>query len=364
MLRNVSEERNLSMKLYADRIAYGLADQCTIKSIFPWSPLNRPTSLSKGMNYAARYGLYPLSLIGKRSDVYHIVDHAYAHLISCLPARRTVVTCHDLMLHKLARGEFGASVKPPVVATRLMNFSLKFLKRAAVVIADSQATADDLVNFVKIPGELIRVVHCGVDPLFTAPPDSQTRRIARSKFGLGEQAVILHVGNNWFYKNLEGLIRALAVLQSSANEKRPILLKAGKKLTPEQRDLARSFGVTEQIREVGLLSGEDLQSAYWAADALVFPSLWEGFGWPPLEAMASGTPVVSSNRGSLGEVLGDAAFIIDPDEPESIADGIQRVLENECLRKSLVEKGYERVKHFAWDASSAKVFQIYKEVSG
>jgi glycosyltransferase involved in cell wall biosynthesis len=267
------------------------------------------------------------------------------------------------MLHKLARGEFGETVKPPVVATRLMDFSLKFLKRAAVVIADSQATADDLVNFVKIPRELIRVVHCGVDPLFTAAPDLHARRAARSKFGLADRPVILHVGNNWFYKNLEGLIRALALLQSVPHEKRPILLKVGKKLTPAQRELARFLGVAEQILEVGLLSGEDLQAAYWGADALVFPSLWEGFGWPPLEAMASGTAVVSSNRGSLGEVVGDAAFIIDPDDAESIADGIQTVLENESLRKSLVEKGYERVKQFAWDASSAKVFQIYKEVS-
>jgi glycosyltransferase involved in cell wall biosynthesis len=368
MLRNVGEERSLSMKLYADRIARSLAGQCEIRDVLPWSPSGagwqkyRP--VTKAAGYVARFGAYPLTLVRKKGDVYHIVDHAYAHLVSCLPARRTVVTCHDIMLHKVARGEFGSAVRLPKVAARLLNFSLGFLAKSAAVIATSQATADDLMKYIDVPREKIRVIHNGVGPEFAAPPHPQSRRAARSQFGFGERPVILHVGNNWFYKNLEGLIRALALLKDSPSGGRPILVKVGKGLTEGQQALARSLGVSELIREVGLLNDGELQSAYWGADVLAFPSLWEGFGWPPLEAMASGTPVVCSSRGSLGEVVGDAALIVEPEEPESIAGGIRRVLEDGSLRQRLVQKGYRRAEEFAWEKAAAQVLQVYKEVGG
>ena len=368
MLRNVCEERNLSMKLYADRIAGGLGEECGIRSFLPWSPsgsrFQRLTTVAKGVNYAARYGVYPLSLLRRESDVYHIVDHAYAHLISCLPASRTVITCHDIMLHKLAQGEFGTSERVPFAAAQLLKFSLNFLRKAAFVIADSQATADDLVEKFKVRQEQIRVIHLGVDPAFAPPSNLQARGEARAKFGLGDGPVILHVGNNWFYKNLEGLVRALPVLRSQPSGEKPILLKVGKRLTQKQRELAALLGVAGQIREAGPLSDEDLRAAYWASDVLAFPSLWEGFGWPPLEAMASGLPVVCSDRGSLGEVVGDAALVVDPEDPESIAAGLSEALENQDLRRELVARGLEHVKLFGWEAAAQKVLGVYREVAG
>jgi glycosyltransferase involved in cell wall biosynthesis len=370
MLRNVSEERNLSMKLYADRLTQGLDGRCVVESVVPWRPpsLSSKSRLSisaKALDYVARYGIYPPSLLSRRSsDIFHVVDHAYAHLLSCLPASRTVVTCHDLMLLKSVRGDFGSSYVPPRVASRLLSFSLGFLKRAAMVIADSKATADDLVKYLSIPQEQIRVVHLGIDPMFTAPSSMDERQTARSRWGFDGQRILLHVGNNWFYKNLEGVIKALAVLQESSVESCPILVKVGKGLTVEQRKLAEGLGVTERIREVGILNNEELQAVYWAADVLVFPSWWEGFGWPPLEAMASGTPVVCSDRGSLGEVAGDAALIVNPAEPKEIADAVRRVLDDENLRYSLIQKGLQRAKQFTWERAAEQTFQVYREVAG
>lgn len=369
MLRNVSEERNLSMKLYADRLTKGLDSRCVVKSVVPWRPpyLSNKSRLSisaKALEYVARYGIYPPSLLRRRSDIFHVVDHAYAHLLCCLPARRTVVTCHDLMLLKSVRGDFGSSYTPPPVASRLLSFSLGFLKRAAMIIADSQATADDLVKYLNIPQEQIRVVHLGIDPMFVPPSSTDDRQSARALWGFEGHRIILHVGNNWFYKNLEGVIKALALLQENSAEDSPILVKVGKGLTPEQRKLAQELGVASRIRELGVLDGEALQAVYWAADLLVFPSLWEGFGWPPLEAMASGTPVVCSDRGALGEVAGDAALIVNPEEPEEIADAIARVLDDENLRRSLILKGIERAKHFTWERAAAQTFQVYREVAG
>jgi glycosyltransferase involved in cell wall biosynthesis len=369
MLRNVGEERNLSMKLYADRLTEGLNNRCAIENVVPWQPpsiSNRPRLgvTAKALDYVARYGIYPPSLLGRRGDIFHVVDHAYAHLLCCLPASRTVVTCHDLMLLKMARDNFGPSYAVPPVASRLLSFSLRFLKRAALVIADSQATANDLVKYLKMPQRQIRVVHLGIDPVFGPPSGVDERLAARSRWGLDGQRVLLHVGNNWFYKNLEGIIKTLAVLQDTSRERCPVLLKVGKGLTLEQRKLARELGVEGRIRELGVLNNEELQTVYWAADVLVFPSWWEGFGWPPLEAMASGTPVVCSDRGSLAEVAGDAALIVNPEEPEVIADAVTKVLDDETRRRSLIQKGLQRAQQFTWERAAEQTFQVYREVAG
>lgn len=368
MLRNVCEERSLSMKLYADRLSQGLNDHCVVKNIIPWHPSSTSNAklsvTAKALDYVARYGIYPPSLLRRRGDIFHVVDHAYAHLLCCLPASRTVVTCHDLMLLKLARGGLGSSNTVPPVASRLLNFSLRFLKRAAIVIADSQATADDLVKYLKIPQEQIRVVHLGIDTIFTPPSFPDERQAARSRLGFDGQPILLHVGNNWFYKNLEGVIKALALLQKDSSGKSPILIKVGKGLTPKQRKLASELGVAERIRELGVLDSEELRAVYWTADVLVFPSWWEGFGWPPLEAMACGTPVVCSDRGSLGEVAGDAALIVNPEEPEAIADAVSRVLKDENLRQSIILKGLERAKQFTWERAAEQTFQVYQEIAG
>jgi glycosyltransferase involved in cell wall biosynthesis len=369
MLRNVSEERNLSMKLYADRLSRGLHNHCAVESVVPWrqasvAAASRHGVAAKALDYVARYGVYPPSLIGRRGDIFHVVDHAYAHLLCCLPPRRTVVTCHDLMLLRMARDGFDPSYVIPPVAARLLSFSLRFLKRAAMVIADSQATADDLVKYLKIPREQIRVVHLGIDPMFAPPSGPDGRQVARARWGFEGRRVLLHVGNNWFYKNLEGVIRALAVLKDESGEDCPTLVKAGKGLTTEQRKLASELEVEGHIRELGVLNNVDLQAVYHAADMLVFPSWWEGFGWPPLEAMASGTPVICSDRGSLGEVAGDAALIVNPEEPEEIADAIIRVLHDENLRQSLITKGLERAKQFTWERAAEQTFEVYREVAG
>lgn len=366
MLRNVSEERNLSMKLYADRLTNSLSDRCTVESLYPWNPpyINRAGSgmIDKGMNYAARFGIHPASLLGRRADIFHIVDHGNAHLLSCLPTQRTVVTCHDIILLKLGKGAFGNGTSVPGVASKLLRLSLRFLKDAALVITVSHSTANDLIGFAGIAEKKIRVVQNGIDPRFGPPPNGEARTQARTRWRLEGQTALLHVGNNWFYKNLEGLIRALAILQAEGIGNNLVLLKAGKKLTSVQRELAVSLGVSERIREVGLLDLEELQSIYWASDVLVFPSLWEGFGWPPLEAMASGTTVVCSDRGSLSEVVGDSAVIVNPEKPEDIAEGVAKVVQNEDLRQALIMKGLERVKLFTWEKAAEQTFQVYQEV--
>lgn len=367
LLRNVRETANLSMKLYADRLGRALDGWCIIEDVRPWCVptwrARRAGIAVKGLDYCVRYGVYPARLLGRRSDVFHIVDHAYAHLMLCLPTRRTVVTCHDLTLLKVANGEFGTATTTPSVASRLFQFSVRFLRRAGAVIAVSHATAQDLIKYLDILPERIHVIHSGVDRVFRPPADSHVRSVARVRFALDDRPVLLHVGTNWFYKNLEGVIRALALLRTGTTSRDPVLLKAGKRLSPTQCELARSLGVTGHIRELDFLAPEELQAAYWAADVLVFPSLWEGFGWPPLEAMASGTPVVCSDRGALGEVVGQAAAIVNPEDPRDIARTVHRVLNDDPFRARLVRAGLDRVKQFSWERAAEQTYRVYETVA-
>lgn len=367
LLRNVGETRNLSMKLYADRLTHAMDGRCAVESFWPWTP---PASSRPGLRvpfktleYLARYVVYPVSLRHRTADVYHVVDHAYGHLIPPLPMRRTVVTCHDLMLLRLAAGEFGRTFRRCRLAAALLRFSVGFLRRAAVVVTVSQATAGDVVRRLGVSPERVRVIPHGVDPLFQPPPDADSKRRAREQLVPGERPVLLHVGNNWFYKNVEGVMRALALLRTKDARRDPILLKVGKGLSPSQRELARSLGVTDCIRTLGCLSSGELRAVYWGSDVLVFPSWWEGFGWPPLEAMASGTPVVCSNRGALGEVVGEAAAIVRPEDPSDIASAVQRILSDGQFRDTLIRAGHDRSRQFTWERAARQTYEVYEAVA-
>ncbi len=368
LLRNLHEATlNISMKLYADRLTAALSGQCEIRSARPWTPPSFPAwmkPVSKGIDYVVRYAQYPVQLVGETADVYHIVDHAYSQLITSLPRRRTIITCHDLIMLKLLRGEFPQVPQSSAVAARLFQFSVSFLRNAERIVAMSHTTADDVVRHLGIERSRISVVYSGVDPLFRPPASDQDRRDLAARLGFGGRTVLLHVGNNWFYKNVEGLLRAFAMMSNRQGSARPLLVKVGKKLTPAQEELARSLGIVQDVLEVGPLDPPALQAYYWAADALVFPSWWEGFGWPPLEAMASGTPVVCSTGGSLGEVVADAAELVPAGDPEAVAQGITRVLDNPARQADLRRRGLERVKSFTMERMAQEMLKIYTEIAG
>lgn len=353
----------MSMKLYADRLERALRPYTPVCSVHPWQPIRRnwlPVPVRQGLDYTLRYVTYPNSLSRHSADVFHIVDHAYAHLLRNLPAERAVVTCHDLMPLKLAAGEFGTQRDVPRIATALFRKSLSHLHEAAAIISVSHATARDLMKYLGIPSHKIAVIHHGVEGEYRPIPDGHLRDHLRARYGLAEHAVLLHVSGNSFYKNLEGIVRALGCLRTLLAGVKPLLIKAGKPLSPAQRKLADQLGVLPLIREMGPLSRDTMQQLYWAADVMVFPSLWEGFGWPPLEAMASGTPVVTTHCGALREVAGDAAEIVEPDDPEDIARGIARLLRDTDRRRELICQGFCRTKLFRWEEAAKKVLSVYE----
>lgn len=366
LIRNVLESRSFSMPLYADSLRNALVPICEPKDVvlepdFAYKLAGMATLSVQ--DYVGRFWSFPRQLRSLEADVFHIVDHANAHLLRALDPSRTVVTCHDLMLLKSYAGEIPWSGPRPWIADRAFRWSVDHLTQAGAVLCDSESTKRDVVRLIGCAPERLHTVYLGFHEAFRRMLDAGAIAEARARFQLIWPIIILHVGKHSFYKNLEGIIEAMALLTGSLKTEAH-LVKVGQDFTPQQRELIRRRGLGNRVHFFGQTDVRELVTLYNISDILLFPSLYEGFGWPPLEAMACGTPVVCSDRGSLKEVVGDAAFIVDPEDPKEIADGVERVLMDRVLRQTLVNRGFEQAKRFNWTTATEKVFKIYHEIAG
>lgn len=237
---------------------------------------------------------------------------------------------------------------------------IAYLTKAHTVIAGSAATRDTLERYTPVRADRIVVVPYGVNATFCPVPQVGAGR--RASAGLGAQArVLLHVATRGRYKNTPGLLRAFAQLRARVAD--AVLVRIGAPLYPDEAALADTLGVSNAITYLGTLRDDRaLVEWYNAADVLVFPSFWEGFGWPPLEAMACGTPVVASNIPSIAEVIGDAGLLVPPDDTSAIALATERVLHDSVLAESLRRKGLERASHFTWTRTAALTLAVYDGV--
>jgi glycosyltransferase involved in cell wall biosynthesis len=286
----------------------------------------------------------------------HVVDHGEGHLLSKLDARRSLVTCHDVILLALASGRIGGT-RIPRIALQLLRISLQYMKRAARVVADSAQTKRDLVRFIDIDPDQVAVIYPGLNQSFAR--DSERGLRLRARLGLGEGPLILQIGRA-FYKNISAVLRVLHRLRRGGLDVR--LVRAGRALAGEERALAVKLGVFDSVVELGPVRDEDIPALYNAVDLLLFPSLYEGFGWPPLEAMASGTPVVCSRAGSLSEVVGDAALTADPEDIEALSWHAATALTDRHIRPKLIDRGLERAREFTWDRTAEQIMQVYRAV--
>jgi alpha-1,3-rhamnosyl/mannosyltransferase len=176
---------------------------------------------------------------------------------------------------------------------------------------------------------------------------------------------LLFVGRGDPYKNLEAAVRAMAILAGDPRRGAELTVVGGRdERYPGPWQLADTLGVAGRMRALGPLSEDELAREYARADVLVAPSRYEGFGLPPLEAMASGLPVVCTRAGSLPEVVGDAALFCDPDDAASIADAVVRIADDPGLRAGLVARGRERAELFRWDTAARKTLEVYRMVRG
>jgi glycosyltransferase involved in cell wall biosynthesis len=231
------------------------------------------------------------------------------------------------------------------------------------VLTVSESSKRDILRFVGIPADKIDVIPNAFDERFSVEPGEEDVVRVRERYQLQDEFV-LYAGNVKPHKNLERLIEAFRLVRDRGLDHVKLVVIGDQisKYAALRRAVHR-HQLHQYVRFLGYVSEETLAVMYRLAAVFVFPSLYEGFGLPPLEAMASGTPVVTSNVSSLPEVAGDAALLINPYEPAAIADAMYRVLTDEPLRRSLREKGLRRAAQFSWEASARRVREIYQEVS-
>lgn len=362
LLHNYRDEQQPSMRLYAERLGQGLTrrgvsvTRVRPSGVVPEPWRRRSSGVAKLDMYLGRFLVYPRLLRELSADVVHVVDHGDGHLVGGLEARRAVVTCHDLMLMALASGRIGGA-RIPQIALEIFRISLQFVRRAAMVVAVSNQTKRDLVDFIGIDPERIAVIYSGLNQAFACDP--QRGLDLRHRLALGSGPLILQMGQ-MFYKNIGGVLRVLAQLRKGGLGVR--LVRVGRPLAGAEGALAERLGVADAVVELGGVSDADVPALYNAVDLLLFPSFYEGFGWPPLEAMASGTPVVCSRAGSLDEVVGDAALTADPEDVDALTWHAAAALTDRSVRAELVARGLARAREFSWDRAAEQMIGVYRAV--
>jgi glycosyltransferase involved in cell wall biosynthesis len=263
---------------------------------------------------------------------------------------RRVVTIHDVIYARFPEAHSGMREKGVRV---LVPWAAR---RSDRVIADSHSTRDDLVQVLGIDPERIDVVPLGLGALRRQTP--MTERDVRARFDLGERRIVLSLSAMRPHKNLARLIGALARIPA---ESRPLLVLPGYPTWHERelRERAASAGVAADVRFPGWVSGAEVEGLWAIADGFVFPSLYEGFGLPVLEAMARGVPVACSNAASLPEVAGDAALLFDPHEEPAITEALLRLLEDSALRERMRARGLIRAGEFTWERAARLTLASY-----
>jgi len=308
------------------------------------------------------YGLF-LRKLG--ADLFHIPLNA----VPLMMPKPYLVTIHD-MSTLLFASQSG-------YRNRLRHFYLRRgLLRADRVMTVSMATCRDVEALLGIPASRIRVIYNAPDPIFDAPsprvnaeesahPPEIQRVLDRYRI---HYPFLLYVGRTNPQKNIPRLVEAFAVLRGEIQD-HPVygklrLLIIGDEISryPALRHAVIQSRVEDTVRFLGFVPIETLRSFYQAASAFVFPSLYEGFGLPPLEAMACGTPVVCSHVSSLPEVVGEAAEIVNPENVFDIARGMREVLLNPERRKVMVEMGFEQARRFSWERTAQQVLEAYEEI--
>jgi glycosyltransferase involved in cell wall biosynthesis len=291
----------------------------------------------------------PVDVLVGAMDVFHSPDYVLP------PVRRgrKLVTIHDL---SFLRNPEGAE---PSLRRYLSEVVPRSARRADLILADSESTRQDVVELLGVAPEGVDVVYPGVDRPFGPIEDREVLEGVKELYGL-RYPFVLTVGTLEPRKNLAVLLEAYALLRERHSPPHKLVIAGGKGWLYEGIfRCVEELSLTEEVVFLGYVPEEHLPALYNLADVLAFPSVYEGFGLPPLEAMACGTPVVTSDRSSLPEVVGEAGLMVPADDHEALAEAIGRVLDDAALREDLVRRGLSRAAMFSWEATGQKLLSVY-----
>jgi glycosyltransferase involved in cell wall biosynthesis len=377
LVPDLAVERWLSMDRYASRLAAHLphaAPDLTFALASPVSHLTfderprplrpygdregrQPSLATKLSRYTQRYLRYPAQARLQPADVFHVLDHAYAHLVRVAGTTPTVVTVHDLVpVLTVRRRPHRFKERARKV---LLRYTLAGLRRAHAWIVGTEWLRAELAAWLGRDAG-IHVVPYGVDDaFFDPPPPDEPRAAVRAGLGIPAEAfVVLHVGSVVERKNVPAVF---ATVQGLRQRGVPAwLLQVGGPFTEHHMAELADRGIRDAVVQVPEAPERQLRAAYHASDVLLFPSHYEGFGLPLLEAMASGLPVVTSGAGALTEVGGDAAVVVPSRDPERYVDAVIELAEHPARAEELRTRGRKRASGFRWAETARRTAEVYR----
>jgi len=361
--RGVAAYPSFSMDRYAeclrDALLSGGCDGLEIEDVL--LPVRFPRGDGRLAHYWHRYPRYLAAARKTRFALNHVLDHSYGHLLYALDPNRTVATCHDIFPLKHWKGEIdglGRRRVPPFTVL----LSLRGLHRARQVITPSAATKRDLVRHLGLDEAAIHVIPYGLQQEFRRfTPDERETLLDDLPLGGPDARHLLAIDTGGPYKNQRATIEILArTIDSTGLDVR--LVRAGAALGKDERITAAHLGVADKVIELGNVDRAAMPALYNRCDVLVFPSFYEGFGWPPLEAMGCGLPVVSSRWDSLVEVVGTALPSEDATDYDALASHVVHFLNDPGEAMAASRRALERAKTFTWHKAAVATAAVYRAV--
>ncbi len=293
---------------------------------------------------------FPLDLRRRKADIAHV-----QYLVPPLAPCSVITTIHDVAFRRFPK---LFPLKHRLLLNALIPASIH---NAAMVITGSEATKRDLIELFDAPDDKVVVTPYAVDASYQPREREQARRVVRERFGI-EGPYVLSVGVIQPRKNLPRLVRAFSRLSGKVPHRLVLVGKEGW----ASEELKEAVGACRPGREpifTGYVADADLPDLYAGADLFVYPSLYEGFGLPVLEAMACGTAVVTSTTSSLPEVAGDAAALVEPTDVKALAEAMLRLLQDAPAREALAAKGLARARTYSWERTARETIQVYEQVA-
>ena len=348
-----------SMDLYSQKLAEKLDVPKVYTDIYQRTAEKFNISwLSRDALRAIREDWSFFKKVNKLSGIVHLPNQHFGRYGNFLKIPY-IITVHDLIRYLDLR-EYGKYIHRPNLRDKFyLSLDCKGIKKAIRIIAVSQSTKNDLLHYLEIPDKQISPIYEGVNHTIfkpSLPPNNSA------------YPYILFVGSEHPRKNLPTLLRAFKRLKEQPRFKNLKLVKVGKAGGPESdfrgqtMEVINSLKLNREVIFTEAVSEEDLRAYYCGAECFALPSLYEGFGFPPLEAMACGCPVIISDSSSLPEVVGEAAIKVPPYDIEGLAEALEKVLTDEELRKGLITKGKAQADKFSWDEAAEKTLEVYHEV--
>ena len=364
LVANYLPDQQASMQRFANMLAGGVTDSALKIEILRPQPLiytdsGRPMGAAKFAGYLDKFALFLPKLLkaAKSADLVHICDHSNAAYVQFLPNIATLVTCHDMLAFRQVLGE-NTECRASRSGKYLRLWQLSGLKKATAIVCDSEYTRADVVRTGTAPAAKVATVKLGIDATFTQLNEVEIQnRLAKVNLDLS-QPFVLNVGTEHPRKNRAAVLRVFAASQAQLRGK---LVLAGQPLSSASTALAVSLGIKQDIIELQNADDDLLCALYNRAFAFLFPSKFEGFGWPPLEAQACGCAVIASNIGPLKENLGESALLRNVEDEAGMSKDLLTLLDNQ-QRQIWREKSLNNVIQFSTEQMIQQYVNIYLEL--